>query len=66
MIFNPFRDWHFAWWEVSLIKMCLLSLGILCGLYFREYLIDLTWLWWAVFIVTTLYFLVRIVKEPTR
>jgi hypothetical protein len=62
-----FRDWTFPWWEIGLIKICLLSLGILLGLYFYDYLIDLSWLWWALFIVTAVYFIDRFFrgkKEP--
>ncbi|MEK7187599.1 MAG: hypothetical protein AAB691_01975 [Patescibacteria group bacterium] len=58
-----FKSWTFAWWEVSLIKLCLMSLGILLGLYFYDYLIDLLSLWWAVFVVTALYFIIRFFRE---
>ena len=58
-----FRTWTFKWWEVSLIKLCLLSLGILLGLYFYDYLIGLLWLWWALFVVTAIYFIVRFIRE---
>lgn len=51
------------WWEVSLIKVCLLSLGILLGLYFRDALAGLLSLWWAIFLVTAAYFVVRFVRE---
>ncbi|PIR57739.1 MAG: hypothetical protein COU71_02505 [Parcubacteria group bacterium CG10_big_fil_rev_8_21_14_0_10_38_31] len=58
-----FRTWTFKWWEVSLIKICLLSLGIILGLYLYTYLIDLMWLWWTLFILTTVYFIVKMIKE---
>ncbi len=58
-----FRTWTFQWWEVSIIKLCLISLGILLGLYFYDYLVDLMWLWWSVFIVTSIYLITRFVKE---
>jgi len=32
---------------VGLVKLCLLSLGILLGLYFYDYLVGLLWLWWV-------------------
>ncbi|PIZ96412.1 MAG: hypothetical protein COX80_01490 [Candidatus Magasanikbacteria bacterium CG_4_10_14_0_2_um_filter_33_14] len=54
-----FRDWSFKWWEVALLKVCLISLGILMGLYFFKYLVALTWLWWGLFVVIGLYFMVR-------
>ena len=55
----------FKWWEVGMVKICLLSLGILLGLYFYKYLIGLTWLWWVLFILTAVYFVVRLFKEDT-
>ncbi len=58
-----FKTWTFEWWEVSLIKICLLSLGILAGVYFYEVASSLTTLWWILFVVTTIYFLVRMVRE---
>ena len=61
-----FKTWTFRWWEVSLIKVCLLSLGIILALYFYNYLIGLLWLWWALFIVTTIYFIARWIKEEQK
>lgn len=58
-----FKTWTFQWWEIGLIKVCLISLGILFGLYFREYLINLLWLWWVLFALTAIYFIVRFFKE---
>ncbi|MFA6228290.1 MAG: hypothetical protein WC668_03865 [Patescibacteria group bacterium] len=54
-----FKNWTFNPWEVALIKVCLISLGILLGLYFYAYLIDLLWLWWALFVVSAIYFIIR-------
>jgi hypothetical protein len=56
---NIFRTWTFKWWEIGLIKLCLLSLGILLGLYFADYLSGIFWLWWAIFVVTAIYFISR-------
>ena len=58
-----FRTWTFQWWEVSLIKLCLISLGILAGLYFYDYVIGFMWLWWGLFLVTAIYFIMRFIKE---
>ena len=58
-----FRTWTFRWWEVSLIKFCLISLGILLGLYFYDYLVGLVWLWWGLFAITSIYFIAIFVKE---
>lgn len=61
-----FRIWSFKWWEVSLIKICLLSLGIILGLYFYDYLIGLMWIWWGLFVITAIYFIPKVFKkEPT-
>lgn len=53
----------FRWWEMSLLKLCLISLGILLGLYYFPYLIDFLLLWWGLFIVTAGYFITRFLKE---
>ncbi|MDE2021985.1 MAG: hypothetical protein KGI71_03720 [Patescibacteria group bacterium] len=58
-----FRTWTFKWWEIGLIKICLISLGILLGLYFFNYLVGLVALWWVLFIVTALYFIARLFKK---
>jgi len=58
-----FKTWTFQWWEVGLIKICLLSLGILLGLYFYSYLAGLLWFWWVLFIATAIYFIVRLLYE---
>jgi hypothetical protein len=53
----------FQWWEVSLLKICLISLGILVGLYFTDYVVGLTWLWWILFAATAIYFIARFFSE---
>jgi len=58
-----FKTWMFTWWEIGIIKVCLISLGILLGLYFYEYLLSFVWLWWALFAVTAIYFIVRFFRE---
>jgi hypothetical protein len=57
------RTWSFQWWEVGLIKLCLLSLGILLGLYFYDDLIGFIWLWWVIFVITAIYFIVYFFKK---
>ena len=49
-----FRTWTFQWWEVGVIKLCLLSLGIILATYFYDYLAGLLWLWWTLFIIALL------------
>lgn len=58
-----FRNWSFHWWEVGLMKLCLISLGIILGVCCRDYLINLLGLWWFLFAVTTVYFLIKWIKE---
>ncbi len=58
-----FKTWTFKWWEVSLIKICLISLGIILALYFYNFLIGLIWLWWLLFLATDAYFIIRMLKE---
>jgi len=49
----------FKWWEIGLIKICLLSLGIVLGLSLYNYLTGFLWLWLVLFISTAIYFIVR-------
>ncbi|PIR69355.1 MAG: hypothetical protein COU47_03225 [Candidatus Niyogibacteria bacterium CG10_big_fil_rev_8_21_14_0_10_46_36] len=58
-----FKKHTFEWWEVSFLKIGLGSLGVLLGLYFREALMSVMWLWWAILIVTVFYFGGRMLKE---
>ena len=53
------RTWSFQWWEVALLKVCLISVGILLGLYFSSYLAGLLLLWWVLFAATGIYFIGR-------
>jgi hypothetical protein len=57
-----FKTRSFNWWEMGLVKICLISLGILLGLYFAYYLADLLWLWWTLFVVTGIYFIIRCIQ----
>jgi hypothetical protein len=56
-----FTNHTFTWWETSLLKICLITLGILLGLYFFNFLAGLTWLWWVLFIFTAVYFVTKAV-----
>lgn len=58
-----FKTWTFKWWEISLIKLCLISLGILLALYFKSYLEGLIWLWWGLFLVISAYFIMKMLKD---
>jgi hypothetical protein len=60
---NIFKARTFHWWEIGLIKLCLISLGIILDTYFYNYLSDFTWLWWTLFIVLAVYFIFKLIKE---
>jgi hypothetical protein len=60
---NIFRSWTFTWWEVGVLKVCLISLGILLAQYFGAYVLDLTKLWWVLFLGPALYFIIRFFSE---
>ena len=57
------RTWTFTWWEIGLLKVCLISLGLLVGLYFGSYLTSLLALWWALFVGTSLYFILKFARD---
>lgn len=46
-----------------MIKICLISLGILIGVYFYDYLVGTEWLWWILFVLTAIYFVVRFFRD---
>jgi len=59
---NLFRTWRFEWWEVSLLKICLLTLGMMLVFYFPV-LGDYMPLWWMLFAITAAYFVIRLIRE---
>jgi small-conductance mechanosensitive channel len=63
---NILRTWTFKWWEMGLIKVCLISLGIILAIYFYSSLSGLLWLWWTLFIVTLLVIMPKTIKEVFR
>ncbi len=58
-----FKNWVFKWWEVSLLKISLMSFGILLGLYFYDYLVNLKLLWWSLFVLIAIYFIPKTFKN---
>lgn len=58
-----FRNWTFKWWEVGMIKIYAALFGVILALYLHDYLIGLIWLWWTLFIVTGLYFIIKLFKK---
>lgn len=57
------RNWTFKWWEIGLLKVCLISLGILLGLYFFDFLANFPFVWWGLFLVTAIYFIIKFFSE---
>lgn len=57
-----FKERTFQAWEIALIKVCLISFGVLLGLYFYSYLISFLWLWWLLFAVIAIYFIIRFIR----
>ena len=56
-------SWTFRWWEIGLLKVCLVSFGIILGVYFFDALQPFLWLWWVLFGGLALYFIARWLKE---
>ncbi len=48
---------------MGLLKLGLISLGLILGIYLKSYLAGLVWLWWAIFAVTAAYFIGKLVQE---
>lgn len=59
---NLFHDYTFTWWEAGLFKVCLISLGILLGTYFESYLMSYVYVWWALFLSITTYFIAKVMR----
>lgn len=57
-----FKTRTFKWWEIVLVKVCLISFGIILTLYFYDFFMSLLWLWWPLFAVTAMYFVARFMK----
>jgi hypothetical protein len=47
---------------MGVLKLGLISLGIILGIYFKTYLAQLLWLWWAIFAVSAAYFIGKMVQ----
>ena len=57
------RNWTFKFWEIGLIKVCLISLGLILGIYFYDALAGLLWLWWTLFIITGIFFIAKFFRQ---
>lgn len=61
-----FKTRTFAWWQMGLLKSCLISLGIILGITFQSYLSQVMWLWWTLFAVIAVYFIARFFKDDAQ
>jgi len=50
-----FKQYTFEWWQVSIIKIAALSLGIIIGSYWGDLFLENILLLWALFGVSTIY-----------
>lgn len=58
-----FQSWTFIWWEVGMLKVCLISFGIALAIHFYDVLAPLLTLWWVLFAVFAGYFLVQYFRD---
>lgn len=58
-----FRDYKMRWWQVSLLKVYLLVLGLILGAYFPSFILDNIIAFWALFGALLVYFLYAMLSE---
>ncbi|MFZ1987571.1 MAG: hypothetical protein WAV21_00855 [Minisyncoccia bacterium] len=52
---NPFKSLTLSFWQLGLFKLCMVALGIILGVYFKEFLMPLIVPITIAFIVPALY-----------
>jgi len=52
---NLFKDFTMKWWQVGLFKVCLLSFGIIIGIYFTQFFSAIVPLLWILVLVPGVY-----------
>ena len=52
-----FKDLSLKWWQIPIVKICLISLGIIIGTYFNYYLSGWLNVFWLLFAATSVYFI---------
>lgn len=62
---NLFKDFTFHWWEFSLLKISMVSLGILAGSYFSNFFRTKTMTLFliAVFVLPAIYLIFKTFKQ---
>lgn len=58
-----FRTYTFKWWQVSLFKIHLISLGILGGIYFTEFFKQATNLFISIVVILSIYFIYSVFAQ---
>jgi hypothetical protein len=54
-MFNIFKPATFEWWQMAILKITLLSVGILLGVYFTPFFKKYKGLWFFLWIVGGIY-----------
>ncbi len=57
-----FKKYTFEWWQVGIIKLALLSLGIIIGTYWGDLFLENILLLWALFGISAIY-LIKLVGD---
>ncbi len=51
---------YFTIFDMGIFKTCLISIGIILGIYFKDTLQPALWLFWTLFILSWLYIMFKI------
>ena len=46
--------------DVGILKLCLITIGIILGTIFQPFFSDILWIIWALFIISWLYIIIKI------
>jgi hypothetical protein len=49
------RTYRLSWWQLGILKLALLSIGILFGVYFRDFFVNLTMILVVIAILASVY-----------
>lgn len=63
-----FRSYTYTWWQLAIIKLALLAVGMILGAYLSNFVLGNMWLFIAVWVVTAAYILWHSYKpgSPTK
>lgn len=62
---HPFKDYSFAWWQLGLLKISMIAVGILLGVYLANWFSanSVVILLWIIFILPVIYLAVVGLKQ---